>query len=128
MRESLIRFLTPRSKREAIKLVALCTIVAIAATIVVDYPFVLALGAGLTMIFTSAVLIPLTLAPPMTWFVAEAARRKNEMKQELERLICIDPLSGALNRRGLAAFEQSVFREGGAKAALSAANRLCDSA
>jgi diguanylate cyclase (GGDEF)-like protein len=110
----------PRTKRDALRFVAIYTAFALSFSLTVDYLFILKVGTGQTSMLTAAVVIPLLLAPPMTWFSAKATLRIQEMKLELERLVRIDPLSGALNRRGLEEFAERAFKERQASGTLSA--------
>jgi len=111
MRIEARRLLNPSNRREAIKLVVIYTIIAIVVAVgitaltnwLTDTP------TGLSLI--RAVAIPLLLAPWMVWTVADFALRLHETRVELERLARTDPLSGALNRRGLAEFADKAFAE-----------------
>lgn len=99
----------PKTKREARRLVVFYTIISIVVSAAVTYAFAKANGWPVGGALIPAVLIPLLVAPWMTWTVASYALRLHDMSMELERLARTDPLSGALNRRGLADFAGEAF-------------------
>ncbi len=110
----------PTSKREALRLVALYTLVAVAISAAVTFLFATSNGWPPGRALVPAVVIPLLVAPWMTWTVASYALRLHEMRLELERLSRTDPLSGALNRRGVKEFADKAFADRAKAGELSA--------
>ncbi|WP_051134092.1 GGDEF domain-containing protein [Methylocystis sp. ATCC 49242] len=108
---SIWRVKEPRTRRDALRLVLLYAAISVSVSALVTAAFARMNGWPLGPALIPAIGIPLLVAPWMTWTVASAALRLHEMRQELERLARIDPLSGALNRRGLAEFAARHFAE-----------------
>ncbi|QGM96101.1 GGDEF domain-containing protein [Methylocystis parvus] len=104
-------FLQPRNKREAVRLVVIYTTIAIVVAVGITWITNWMTGAPTGLSLIRAVVIPLLLAPWMVWTVANFALQLHEMHGELEKLVRVDPLSGALNRRGLAEFAEKAFAE-----------------
>lgn len=103
------RFKEPQSRRDALWLVVLYTAISVTVSAGATALFAQANGWPLASALIPAVLIPFLVAPWMTWTIASYALRLHDMRGELERLARTDPLSGALNRRGLAEFAQGAF-------------------
>jgi diguanylate cyclase (GGDEF)-like protein len=108
---SLGRLKKPTTKRDARHLVVLYTVISVVVSAGVTYVFAKAQGWPPGSALIPAVSIPLLVAPWMTWTIASYALQLHDMRLEMERLARIDPLSGALNRRGLAAFGEKAFAE-----------------
>ncbi|HEY8162010.1 MAG: diguanylate cyclase [Methylocystis sp.] len=111
MLEGAKRLLEPRTKKEAIRLVYLFTAIAIAVALMVTVATSLWAGAPMGLPLIRSIVIPLMLAPWMVWTIARFSLRLEEMRIELERLVREDPLSGALNRRGVMEFANKAFAE-----------------
>lgn len=105
------RLFEPRTKKEAIRLVFAFTAIAIAVAITVVVVSSLWAGTPMGPSLIRAVVIPLMLAPWMVWTIARFSMRLEEMRLELEKLVRTDPLSGALNRRGVSEFAEKAFAE-----------------
>jgi diguanylate cyclase (GGDEF)-like protein len=106
---SLGRLKEPKTKREALRLVVLYTIISVVISAALTYVFAKSNGWPPGLALIPAVSIPLLVAPWMTWTIASYALQLHEMRLQLERLARTDPLSGALNRRGLAEFAENAF-------------------
>jgi diguanylate cyclase (GGDEF)-like protein len=109
----------PRTKREALRLVYIYTALALVVSVAITYAVAKVIGGPMSPMLTSAVIIPLLIAPWMTWIIASATLRLHDMRLELERLVRTDPLSGALNRRGLTEFAERAFVENREKGTFS---------
>jgi diguanylate cyclase (GGDEF)-like protein len=120
MLEGAKRLLEPRTKKEAIRLVYLFTAIAIAVALMVTVATSLWAGAPMGLPLIRSIVIPLMLAPWMVWTIARFSLRLEEMRIELERLVREDPLSGALNRRGVMEFANKAFAEQEEKGIFSA--------
>ncbi len=114
------RLFEPRTKREAIRLVYVFTTIAIAVALAVTVVSSLWAGTPMGPSLIRSVVIPLMLAPWMVWTIARFSLRLEEMRLELERLVREDPLSGALNRRGVTEFADKAFAEQKQKGLFSA--------
>ncbi|PPD45147.1 MAG: hypothetical protein CTY15_05020 [Methylocystis sp.] len=102
----------PRTRREAIRFVVAYTSVAAIFSVSFAILSIHTIGSGPDAFIRAAIIIPLILAPPMSWIVANTMLRYEAMRQELARVVCIDPLSGVLNRRGLQQFAELGFAAG----------------
>lgn len=103
------RLREPQNKREAWRLVIFYTIIAVLASAVLTYFFAREQGWDVGASMVPAISIPCLVAPWMTWTVASYAIRLHELRIKFERLAHTDPLSGALNRRGLREFADRAF-------------------
>jgi diguanylate cyclase (GGDEF)-like protein len=104
-------FFEPRTKREALRLVYVYTAIAIVVAVAVTYVTNFLTNTPMGPSLIRAVVIPLLLAPWMVWTVARFALRLEKMRRELEGLVHTDPLSGALNRRGVAEYADNAFAQ-----------------
>lgn len=99
----------PRDRREAWRLVFVYTAISVAVSATATYVFARANGWNVGDALIPAVSIPFLVAPWMTWTIANYAIKLHAMRNEFERLAITDPLSGALNRRGLRDFGDRAF-------------------
>jgi len=102
----------PRTKRDAIRFVVAYTSVAAIFSVSFAILSIHTIGTGPDAFLKAAMIIPLILAPPMSWIGARTMLRYEAMREELARVVCIDPLSGVLNRRGLQQFAERSFAAG----------------
>jgi hypothetical protein len=109
MRSGANRYFEPRNRREAIGLVIIYTSIAILVALVVTYVTNVLTDSPMWPSMARALVIPLLLAPWMIWTIARFALRLEAMRQMLEELALTDPLSGALNRRGIEEFARDAF-------------------
>ncbi len=109
MLKSFGRLREPETKRDVARLTAFYTCVSVVVSAMVTLAFARANGMDIRLALLPAIAIPLLVAPWMTWTIASYALRLRDMQKELERLARTDPLSGALNRRGLAEFADRAF-------------------
>lgn len=105
------RFFQPRNKTEALRLVVTYTMIAIVVAVSITCVTNWLTGTPMGLSLIRAVIIPLLLAPWMVWTVAQFALQLHDMHIELEKLVRVDPLSGALNRRGLIEFADQAFAD-----------------
>jgi diguanylate cyclase (GGDEF)-like protein len=105
------RFSKPKTKREALGLVVIYSTISVVVSGAVTYGFARAFNWPAGEVLLPAICIPLLVAPWMTWTVTNYALQLHELRMELERLARTDPLSGALNRRGLADFAERAFAQ-----------------
>ncbi|PPD44285.1 MAG: hypothetical protein CTY15_07515 [Methylocystis sp.] len=108
---SVSRLNEPKSQREAYRLVVTYTAVSVAVSAGVTYLFALSNNWPVGNALIPGVGIPLLVAPWMTWTTSSYALRLHNMRGELERLARTDPLSGALNRRGLKEYADKAFAD-----------------
>jgi diguanylate cyclase (GGDEF)-like protein len=113
------RLVEPRNGWEAARFVSLYTALALVFSVAITYIVARVFGGPMAPMLYAAFIIPFLIAPWMTWISASAMLRMHAMSLELERLARTDPLSGALNRRGLTEFAEKAFAENRARGTFS---------
>lgn len=103
------RLLNPQTRAGVWRLCALYTSVSVLVAAGFTYFFARANNWDVMDALAPAVLLPLLLAPWMTYSVANTTLRLSETQRELERLTRTDYLTGALNRRGLSEIMAQAF-------------------
>lgn len=105
----LTRLLHPRSRAGVWGLCALYTFVSVIVAVTVTYFYARANNWVVLDALAPAVILPMLLAPWMTFSVANTTLKLYEAQRELERLTRTDYLTNALNRRGLSEIMAHAF-------------------
>lgn len=118
MVKRLRRLLEARSRSDVVRLSVLYTIISVLVSVGGTYFFAKLYHWKVEEAVLPAAILPLLLAPWMTWTVTSTAYELHHTRRELERLVRTDPLTGILNRRGLQEVMESAYAERGER-------RLC---
>jgi diguanylate cyclase (GGDEF)-like protein len=111
MLKTVKKIVEPRTTQEALRFVYVYTALAILFSLTITYSVAVIFQGPMTPMLTAAFIIPILIAPWMTWISAQATLRLHEMRLDLEKLVRTDPLSGALNRRGLTEYVERAFAD-----------------